>query len=168
MLILFSQHSFCTTLVSKRIDLFDNSNPPILIHYHILNTVLRYCKSSSGVHGFTETIYWSLTRQKQASFVKITMCTQVWIKYQCGCKKKGKFLQCDCLYNQQLNVWCDTLDMDEIVSWNYYITHLSREGKAMMVYQGQRPQWVIRDPDIPKRDDEGGSERGETGVWYFI
>lgn len=40
-----------TTLISEIIDLFDNPNPPILIHYHMQNRVSRYCMlSGDSIH----------------------------------------------------------------------------------------------------------------------
>lgn len=68
-----------------------------------------------------------------------TMCTQVWHKYQCGCRRKGEFIQCERLYDLQTNVKCERINQDDVVSRNYCDKHMPTEGKAQTEYHGRVP-----------------------------
>jgi len=43
------------------------------------------------------------------------MCTQYYHVYQCGCKQKGEFVQCDRLYDNQSNLQCSRTEKDDKV-----------------------------------------------------
>ncbi|KAI0426164.1 hypothetical protein F5Y09DRAFT_72248 [Xylaria sp. FL1042] len=66
------------------------------------------------------------------------MCTQVWHIYQCGCRKKGEFQQCDRLYDAQSNLRCDRTNTDDRTSRNYCPAHMPTESKAKTEYTGRR------------------------------
>ena len=65
------------------------------------------------------------------------MCTQVYNIYQCGCKAKGEFKQCDAKYNAQTNLQCDITEREDLVSRNYCSKHMPKEGKAKTEYIGR-------------------------------
>lgn len=66
------------------------------------------------------------------------MCTQVYVKYQCGCKDEGEFKQCDAKYNAESNLQCDHTQEDERTSRNYCAKHLPMEGKALTEHTGRQ------------------------------
>ncbi|KAI5856720.1 hypothetical protein GGS23DRAFT_394170 [Durotheca rogersii] len=68
------------------------------------------------------------------------MCTQYYHLYQCGCRQKGEFVQCDRLYNSQSNLQCSRMDRDDKISRNYCPKHLPKEDKATTEYRGRYPR----------------------------
>lgn len=67
------------------------------------------------------------------------MCDQHWIVYQCGCQKKGEFVQCDAQYNAQTNLQCDMTNVVNDESRNYCSSHLPKQGKATTKYTQRQP-----------------------------
>ncbi|KAJ0165425.1 hypothetical protein CTA2_11295 [Colletotrichum tanaceti] len=67
------------------------------------------------------------------------MCIQWYYKYQCGCKQKGEFEQCDRLYDSQSNLQCARSQTEDKISRNYCAKHLPKEDKAMTEYRGRHP-----------------------------
>ena len=68
------------------------------------------------------------------------MCTQFYHQYQCGCKQKGEFKQCERLYEAQSNLqWAQT-GSESLISRNYCPKHLLRENKATTEYRGRHPR----------------------------
>lgn len=65
------------------------------------------------------------------------MCTQRYHVYQCGCRTKGEFIQCDRLYERQSNLQCNITLADELTSRNYCPKHLPKESKATTEYRGR-------------------------------
>lgn len=70
------------------------------------------------------------------------MCTQTYNRYECGCKQKGEFEQCDRLYNLGVNLQCATAENKDKVLRSYCATHLVKEGKGTAVYRIREPQNV--------------------------
>lgn len=70
------------------------------------------------------------------------MCTQTYNRYECGCKQKGEFEQCDRLYSLGVNLQCATADTKDKVLRSYCATHLVKEGKETAVYQIREPRNV--------------------------
>ncbi|KAG9228423.1 hypothetical protein BJ875DRAFT_389449 [Amylocarpus encephaloides] len=66
------------------------------------------------------------------------MCTQIYHVYQCGCRMKGEFKQCDEKYNAETNLQCDRTNNDDVVSRNYCSKHMPKEGKATTQYVGRQ------------------------------
>lgn len=64
------------------------------------------------------------------------MCEQVYLIYQCGCRAKGEFKQCDRLYDQQLSLQCDVANIHESTVRNYCPKHLPKESEATTAYIG--------------------------------
>ena len=66
------------------------------------------------------------------------MCTQDYYNYQCGCRNKGEFRQCDEKYDSGCNVQCAQTQANELQSRSYCSTHLLKEGKGGVMYSTRR------------------------------
>ncbi|KAK4033370.1 hypothetical protein C8A01DRAFT_19660 [Parachaetomium inaequale] len=62
------------------------------------------------------------------------MCTQTYYHYQCGCKQKGEFEQCDRLFDLKVNLQCATADSKDKTVRSYCAKHLLKEGGGGVVY----------------------------------
>ncbi len=62
------------------------------------------------------------------------MCNQVYHTYQCGCKEKGEFKQCNEKFDAQMTLQCAETEVENTLSRSYCSNHLPKEGKATVVY----------------------------------
>jgi len=83
------------------------------------------------------------------------MCTQTFNRYECGCKQKGEFEQCDRLYDLGVNLQCAITESKDKEFRSYCATHLLKEGKGTAVYQIRKP----RDGDGPSGSEGGVGAR---------
>lgn len=67
------------------------------------------------------------------------MCTQQYLNYQCGCRTKGEFKQCDAKYNAQSNLQCAKTNVVEVPSRCYCPKHLPKDDKAGLDLPGVSP-----------------------------
>lgn len=58
------------------------------------------------------------------------MCIQVWHTYQCGCKIKGQFKQCNLMYDQESSLRCQVTQKQNRDPRNYCSKHMPKVGKA--------------------------------------
>lgn len=66
------------------------------------------------------------------------MCTQDCINYQCGCRKKTEFRQCDEKYDAGVSLRCANTEEKELQSRNYCRDHLLEGGKGEVMYSTRR------------------------------
>ncbi|MCJ1261106.1 hypothetical protein MMC22_000970 [Lobaria immixta] len=87
-----------------------------------------------GISRFPEALSILISRPN----VKVEMCIQEYLGYQCGCRMKGEFKQCNAKYHAQSNLQCARTNVVEVPSRCYCPKHLPKDNKAITRFVGRQ------------------------------